>query len=187
MINYFYFVEQRSRELFHFQLHELSNKYNLLSLTIEETLETFKKGSLKKADSDNVLELLSQFKCNFSEYLIDSKRKVVSENCSIINTVEASTIINKIKLKTFRDKKIVFNLNSEKEGFPYLSFLTLVWNRTTLHAQNHEDCKLTLHFNSVDQMKQEDHELSNGFTQEGDQFKENYLNELTFLSEKLFS
>ncbi|MCR9204967.1 MAG: hypothetical protein NXH75_10340, partial [Halobacteriovoraceae bacterium] len=73
MKNYYAFINQRFQEFMQHQLHEISNKFNLLSLSLEDLEDVLEENSPWKEDAEQVKKM----KDKFLESLASSKRDVL--------------------------------------------------------------------------------------------------------------
>lgn len=143
--DYYSFINQRFQEFSQFQLHELSNKFNLLSLSLEDLRDVLEEDPTDESWKEEIVQV-GKMKTKFLDFLNEAKLTCRFNNGPQVTLEEALVHINKIKVKGLNKKSIQLNgsdLDSKDESVylktPLLHFL---WNFISLRLYLLEECKI---------------------------------------------
>lgn len=185
MNNYYGFINQRFQEFMQHQLHEISNKFNLLSLSLEDLEDALE----EKTPWSEEVEQVKKMKGKFLESLNSSKRDVLFEKSPAISMEEGIALINKIKVKEMNNKLVKINFkNSKKENsdFSKTPLLLFLWNFVSIRLAILNSEEVNFSFESRESfLKDEIQFLQMRATSLEEGFKNAYLDEMNYLLDYL--
>lgn len=190
--NYFKFINSRFQEFSQNQLHEISNKFNLLSLSLEDLVDILQEENANEKDIKGEVNTVARTKESFLIFLNELKSNASLKSNSRGNLEECFQLLQKMKAKGLskREKKIGLSSDSPLEReFKRSSLLILLWNRISLRLISFQDLEteIILSFKDQEKILSEDSEYLEAHNEVFDEnFKELYLRECLYLCDEAF-
>lgn len=185
-MDYLEFIYQREKEFNQHRLHEISNKFSLLSLSLEDIADTLEEvGDDLISLKEGLLKELSQadqFREKFLKYLSAQKEVTDIKDGPLSSPREIFDLVLKMKMKEINKEGFHFEYGGTTEEMNFLALCTLFWNMISLRLFQKEERNFTLKFESSSSFLEEEIRLVEGINHgKGEQFNNSYIKEMRYL------
>lgn len=136
--DFFHFIQIRTYETQGFIVHELANKYNILSLGIEDLIDLIQDEGSSEEEIRGEISAVEARSKNFAEVIGDLRsfgKKGMNESRSFN---QVYSVVAKIKGDKLKDRKVIISQDVLELNINFYPGLMLLWGLITLSLQQNE-------------------------------------------------